>query len=220
MKVEIWSDVMCPFCYIGKRRFENALKDFGYPDQVKVVWRSFQLNPDMETDPDTNINEYLAEAKGWSLEQAQQINQRVTNMAADEGLEYNMDQAIVANSYDAHRLVQCAKDRGKGDEMEEALFKAYFTEGKNTADHDTLIDLAESVGIDPTEAASILQGEKYSNAVDHDIQLAKNINITGVPFFLFDRRFAISGAQETEAFLKALKQTWNAQIVGDQQENL
>lgn len=220
MKVEIWSDVMCPFCYIGKRRFENALKDFGYPDQVKVVWRSFQLNPDMETDPDTNINEYLAEAKGWSLEQAQQMNQRVTNMAADEGLEYNMDQAIVANSYDAHRLVQFAKDRGKGDEMEEALFKAYFTEGKNTADHDTLIDLAESVGIDPTEAASILQGEKYSNAVDHDIQLAKNINITGVPFFLFDRRFAISGAQETEAFLKALKQTWNAQIVGDQQENL
>lgn len=220
MKVEIWSDVMCPFCYIGKRRFENALQNFEYSDEVKVIWRSFQLNPNMETDPDTNINEYLAETKGWSLEQAQQMNQRVTNMAADEGLEYNMDQAVIANSYDAHRLVQFAKDRGKGDEMEEALFKAYFTDGKNTADHNILIVLAESIGIDPTEAESILQSNKYDNAVDHDIAMAKNINITGVPFFLFDRKFAISGAQETKAFLKALKQTWNAQFVSDSQEKL
>lgn len=220
MKVEIWSDVMCPFCYIGKRRFENALQNFEYSDEVKVIWRSFQLNPSMETDPYTNINQYLVEAKGWSLEQAQQMNQRVTNMAADEGLEYNMDQAVVANSYDAHRLVQFAKDRGKGDEMEEALFKAYFTDGKNTADHDTLIALAKSIGIDPTEAESILQSNKYENAVDHDIAMAKNINITGVPFFLFDRKFAVSGAQETEAFLKALKQTWNAQFVSDSQEKL
>ncbi|MDZ7659131.1 DsbA family oxidoreductase [Fodinibius sp.] len=216
MEVEIWSDVMCPFCYIGKRRFENALANFEYNNEIDVTWRSFQLNPDMETDPDANINEYLAEAKGWSLEQAQQMNQRVTDMAADEGLEYNMDQAVVANSYDAHRLVQFAKDRGKGDEMEEALFKAYFTDGKNIADHQTLIALAESIGIDPTEAKSILESEKYANAVNHDIQLAQNINITGVPFFLFDRKFAVSGARETEVFLKALKQSWNAKVEGQQ----
>jgi len=217
MEVEIWSDVMCPFCYIGKRRFENALENFEYSDEVKITWRSFQLNPDMETDPDVNINEYLAEAKGWSQDQAQQMNQRVTDMAADEGLEYNMDQAVVANSFDAHRLVQFSKDRGKANEMEEALFKAYFTDGKNIADHQTLIALAEGIGIDPTEAKSILESEKYANTVKHDIQLAQNINITGVPFFLFNRKFAVSGAREAEVFLKALKQSWNANV-RDQQK--
>ncbi len=216
MEVEIWSDVMCPFCYIGKRRFENALDDFEYNNQIKVTWRSFQLNPDMETEPDANINEYLAKAKGWSVKQAQQMNQRVTDMAAEEGLEYNMNQAVVANSYDAHRLVQFSKDRGKANEMEEALFKAYFTDGENIADLQTLIDLAEAVGIDPTEAKSILESDKYANAVNHDIQLAQNINITGVPFFLFDRKFAVSGARETEVFLKALKQSWNARIEDQQ----
>ncbi|WP_445666060.1 DsbA family oxidoreductase [Fodinibius sp. AD559] len=216
MEVEIWSDVMCPFCYIGKRRFENALENFEYEDEVEITWRSFQLNPDMQTDPNANINDYLAEAKGWSLDQAQQMNQRVTSMAADEGLEYNMEQAVVANSYDAHRLVQFSKDRGKANEMEEALFKAYFTDGKNIADHQTLIGLAKDVGIDPTEAKSILESEKYANAVNHDIQLAQNINITGVPFFLFDRKFAVSGARETEVFLKALKQSWNAKLEDQQ----
>ncbi len=218
MKVEIWSDVMCPFCYIGKRRFENALKNFEYTDEVEITWRSFQLNPDMETDPDANINEYLAESKGWSLDQARQMNQQVTDMAADEGLEYNMDQAVVANSYDAHQLLQFAKDRGKADEIEESLFEAYFTDGKNIANHQTLISLAEDVGIDPTEVKSILDSKKYADSVKHDIQLAQNINITGVPFFLFDRKFAVSGARETEVFLKALKQSWNAQFQEDSQE--
>ena len=218
MKVEIWSDLMCPFCYIGKRRFENALKNFEYADEVNIIWRGFQLNPDMETDPDANINEYLAESKGWSLEQARQMNQRVTDMAAEEGLEYHLEQAVVANSYDAHRLVQFAKDRGKGSEMEEALFKAYFTDGKNTADHSTLIKLAEHIGIDPTEAKSILDNNKYANAVNHDLQLADNLNITSVPFFLFNRKFAVSGSQETEVFLKALKQSWNAQVQKNAQQ--
>jgi predicted DsbA family dithiol-disulfide isomerase len=218
MKVEIWSDVMCPFCYIGKRRFENALKNFEYNDEVEITWRSFQLNPDMETDPDANINEYLAESKGWSLDQARQMNQQVTDMAAGEGLEYNMDQAVVANSYDAHQLLQFAKDRGKADEIEESLFEAYFTDGKNIANHQTLISLAEDVGIDPTEVKSILDSKKYADSVKHDIQLAQNINITGVPFFLFDRKFAVSGARETEVFLKALKQSWNAQFQEDSQE--
>lgn len=217
MDVEIWSDIMCPFCYIGKHRFENAIETFEYSDEIKVIWRSYQLNPDMKTNPNVNINEYLADAKGWSKEQTRQMNQRVTDMAAQEGLKYNMDQAVVANSFDAHRLVQFSKDRGKANEMQEAIFKAYFTDGKNIADHQTLITLAKSIGIDPTEAKSILEGEKYANAVKHDIQLAQNINITGVPFFLFDRKFAVSGARETEVFLKALKQSWNANV-RDQQE--
>lgn len=210
MKVEIWSDVMCPFCYIGKRRIEKALKNFEYADEVDITWRSFQLNPEMKTDPDTSINEYLAKTKGWSLEQARQMNQRVTDMAADEGLEYNMEQAVIANSFDAHRILQFSKDRGKGDEMEEILFKSYFTDGKNIADHRVLIKLSEAIGIDPTETRSILQSDKYANSVKHDIELANGINITGVPFFLFDRKFAVSGARETEVFLKALKQSWKA----------
>jgi predicted DsbA family dithiol-disulfide isomerase len=209
MKVEIWSDVMCPFCYIGKRRFEQALEQFEYADNVEVEWKSFQLNPDMETDPDININDYLAEAKGWSPEQARQMNQRVTDMAKEEGLEYDMDQAVVANSFDAHRLIQFAKTHNKGNDAEEALFRAYFTEGKNIADHDTLVQLASNIELDPEETKEVLNTDRYTNQVKHDIEVASSINIRGVPFFLFDRKFAVSGARETEVFLKALKQSWN-----------
>lgn len=209
MKVEIWSDIMCPFCYIGKRRFEKALDQFEYADEVEIIWRSFQLNPDMETDPDVNINEYLAEAKGWSLQKAQQMNQRVTDMAAEEGLEYNMDQAVVANSFDAHRLIQFAKEHNKADEAEEVLFRSYFTEGKNIADHDTLSAIASEIGLDADETREVLQSNQFDNQVKHDIEIASGINIRGVPFFLFNRKFAVSGARESEIFLKALKQSWN-----------
>ena len=132
MKVEIWSDVMCPFCYIGKRRFEAALLKFEHKDEVEIIWKSFQLNPHMKTDPEKNINQYLAEIKGWTLDQAESMNERVTQMAKAEGLHYDFDKAIVANSFDAHRLIQLAKTHNKGDEAEERLFKAYFSEGKNT----------------------------------------------------------------------------------------
>ncbi|MBS1504268.1 MAG: DsbA family oxidoreductase, partial [Bacteroidetes bacterium] len=148
MKIEIWSDVMCPFCYIGKRRFESAMNDFSHKDQLEVEWKSFQLNPYMKTDPSVNINQYLAEAKGITADHARQLNDYVTGMAAKEGLKYDFDKAIVANSFDAHRLSHLAKRHGLSDEMEEALFKAYFTEGKNTDDKQTLADLGASVGLD------------------------------------------------------------------------
>lgn len=210
MKVEIWSDLMCPFCYIGKRRFEQALQQFKYADKIEVEWKSFQLNPDMETDPDQNINEYLAETKGWSLEQARQMNQRVTEMAKEVGLEYKMDQAVGANSFDAHRLIQFAKENNKGAEAEEALFSAYFTDSKNIADHETLLKIADTIGLDIDETQTVLKSDRYTNQVKHDIEIASSINIRGVPFFLFDRKFAVSGARETEVFLKALKQSWSA----------
>ncbi len=216
MKVEIWSDVMCPFCYIGKRRFEQALEEFEYADELDIQWKSFQLNPDMETDPDLNINEYLADTKGWSPEQARQMNQRVTNMAEEVGLEYNMDQAVVANSFDAHRLVQFAKTQGKGDNMEEALFRAYFTDGKNIADHETLVSLASDIGLDTDQAKEALTSDEYANQVKHDIQIAQSMEVRGVPFFLFHRKYAISGARETEVFLKALKQSWNEWLQDDE----
>lgn len=215
MKVEIWSDIMCPFCYIGKRRLEKALQQFEYADDVDVQWKSFQLNPDMETDPDININDYLAKVKGWSPEQTRQMNQRVTNMAKEEGLEYNMDQAVVANSFDAHRLIQFAKEHDKGGEAEEALFRAYFAEAKNIADHDTLSAIASEIGLDSEKAQNMLDSNKYADRVKHDIEIASSINIRGVPFFLFDRKYAVSGARETEVFLKALKQSWNEWLQDD-----
>lgn len=216
MKVEIWSDVMCPFCYIGKRRFEMALDEFKHADEIDLQWKSYQLNPDMETDPDRNINEYLAEAKGWSPEQARQMNQRVTNMAEEVGLEYNMDQAVVANSFDAHRLIQFAQTEGCGSEMEEALFKAYFTDGKNIADYETLASLGSEAGLDPDKAKEVLNSDEFANQVKHDIQIAKSIQVQGVPFFLFHRKYAVSGAQESEVFLKALKQSWNDWLQDDE----
>lgn len=209
MKIEIWSDVMCPFCYIGKRRFELAVEEFEYSDEIDVQWKSFQLNPDMETDPEVNINDYLAETKGWSPEQAQQMNQRVTEMASEIGLEFNMNKAVVANSFDAHRLIQFAKTKDKANEMEEALFRAYFTDGKNIADHNTLAELASDLGLNKEKIQSVLAGDQYSNQVKHDIQIAQSMQVQGVPFFLFHRKFAVSGARETEVFLKALKQSWN-----------
>ncbi len=199
---------MCPFCYIGKRKFEQALDQFEYADKIETEWMSFQLNPDMETDPDGNIHEYLSRVKGWSLEEAKQMNQRVTKMGAEEGLEYNMDQAVVANSYDAHRLIQFAKTKGKGDEAEEALFRAYFTEGKNIDDTETLIGIGEQIGLDTARLMEVLNGNEFANAVDHNIEVAKGMDIRGVPFFLFDRKYAVSGAQKTETFLKALTKSY------------
>jgi predicted DsbA family dithiol-disulfide isomerase len=208
MKVEIWSDVMCPFCYIGKRRLEQALEQFDHADEIEIEWRSFQLNPDMETDPDISINEYLAESKGWPLDYARQMNERVTDMAAEVGLEYNMDRAVVANSFDAHRLIQFTKEHDKGGDAEEALFHAYFTESKNIADHETLVDIAADIGLDPEEMQKVLKSDKYANAVNHDLEMASRMNIRGVPFFLFNRKYGVSGAQETELFVKALEKSF------------
>ncbi len=208
MKVEIWSDVMCPFCFIGKRRFEKALEKFPHKEEVEVVWKSFQLNPDMKTEPGKNINEYLAEVKGWSIDQAREMNDRVTAMAREEGLHYNFDQAIVANSFDAHRLVQLAKEKGKGDEMEEALFHAYFEEGKNIADATTLIDLAAGIGLARQEVSELLSGQSYSEQVDADIYEAQQIGVRGVPYFVLNDRYAVSGAQATDTFAGALEKAY------------
>jgi predicted DsbA family dithiol-disulfide isomerase len=207
MKVEIWSDIMCPFCYIGKRRFEKALKEFNHDEAVTIEWKSFQLNPDMKTEPGKNINQYLAEIKGWSLEQARSMNDRVTHMAATEGLAYDMDKAVVANSFDAHRLIQFAKSKAKGDEAEERIFRAYFTEGKNIADPEVLSALGTDIGLDKEEIEHVLNSSTFTEEVQNDIIEAQKIGVTGVPFFVFNRRYAVSGAQEAETFLDVLNKT-------------
>jgi predicted DsbA family dithiol-disulfide isomerase len=208
MKVEIWSDVMCPFCYIGKRHFEKALEGFPERDKVEIEWKSFQLNPDMKTEPGKNINQYLAEHKGWSMEQARQANQYVTKMAGEAGLEYDMDRAVVANSFDAHRLVQLAKKSGKGDAMEERLFRAYFTEGKNIADHATLLELAADIGLEKEQVEKVLASRAFTEEVEKDIYEAKQINVRGVPYFVFNDRYAVSGAQPSDTFAGALQAAW------------
>jgi predicted DsbA family dithiol-disulfide isomerase len=208
MKVEIWSDVMCPFCYIGKRRFEMALAQFAHKDEVEVIWKSFQLNPGMKTEPDKNINQHLSEIKGWSLEQARQANDYVTRMAKEAGLDYNLDKAVVANSFDAHRLIQLAKTTGKGDAMEEQLFKAYFIEGKNIAAHDILIQLAVAIGLDAGEVKKVLDSDDYAGAVEQDIYESQQIGVRGVPFFVLNDRYAVSGAQAVETFAGALDTAW------------
>jgi len=210
MKVEIWSDVMCPFCYIGKRRFEEALVLFPQGEDVQITWKSFQLNPDMVTDPSISIHQYLADIKGWQLDYAKQLNQQVTEMAAGVGLHYDFDRSVVANSFDAHRLLQLAKQYNLGDAAEEALFKAYFTEGKNIADHDTLTELGVAIGLDANEIKPVLATNAYADAVRHDIDEAGQLGIRGVPFFVFDEKYAVSGAQAVEVFLETLEKANSA----------
>lgn len=208
MKVDIWSDVMCPFCYIGKRRLETALNQFPHREEIEIEWKSFQLNPSMPTDPGKNINQYLAETKGWTIDYARQMNNYVTEMAAQEGLHYDMDRAVVANSFDAHRIVQLAKTKGKGDVMEELLFRAYFTEGKNIADHGVLLDLARSAGMDESEVENALASGEFATAVERDIYEAQQIGVRGVPYFVLNDKYAVSGAQSTETFAGALQKAW------------
>lgn len=212
MKVEIWSDVMCPFCYIGKRKFEIALNQFEGKANVEIVWKSFQLDPGIKTDPTKNINQFLAERKGWTLEHAGQMNDHVTNMAKQVGLDYNFDKAIVANSFDAHRFSHLAKKYNLQNEAEEQLFKAYFTEGKNTADHNTLIQLGTEIGLEANEIKQMLESDVYVQDVRMDIYEAQQIGVSGVPFFLFIDKYVISGAQDSSVFLQAL-QTVSKELV-------
>ena len=213
MQVEIWSDIMCPFCYIGKRKFEAGLEQFAGKDNVEVIWRSFQLNPELKAAPGQDIYTYLAEAKGMSLEQSKQMHSQVADMAKQAGLDYDLDKAVIANTYNAHRLIQLAKAHGLGDAMEERLFKAYFTEGYNLDDMDTLTQLGLEVGIDAALIAAALNSDAFGDAVDADIAEAQAIGVRGVPFFVIDRKYAVSGAQAPETFLGALEQAWKEQSV-------
>lgn len=204
MKVEIWSDVMCPFCYIGKRKFENALSQFPEKEHIEIIWKSFQLAPDMVTQPDKTIHQFLAEHKGMSLEQAKGMNDHVANLAKQVGLEYDFDNAIPANSFKAHQLSHIAQEHDLQDEAEEALFKAYFTDGKNIDDIETLVQLGQTIGIDAAETRKALENNKYADAVREDCNEARQIGVNGVPFFVFDRKLAVSGAQDSQAFLETL----------------
>ena len=206
MQVEIWSDIMCPFCYIGKRKFEAALEKFPNKNEVEIIWKSYQLDPNIKEQPGKDIYSYLAEAKGQSLEWSKKMHENVVNMAKSVGLEYNFDKAVIANSFDAHRVIQLAKKHGLGDAIEERLFKAYFTEGKNFADHETLAAIGEEVGLDRKEILSLLNSNDLADNVHSDIEEGMRLGLRGVPFFVFNRKIGVSGAQDSEIFLQALEE--------------
>ena len=208
MKIEIWSDVVCPFCYIGKRKLEKALAKFPQKDAIEIEWKSFQLNPDLKTNPDLNTLEYLAESKGWSLDQAREISSQVAGMAESEGLTFNFDNAVVANTKNAHRLIHLAKSVGKGGEMKERLLKAYFTEGLNIDDSETLVSLGIDIGLEEEIIKKLLESNQYEDAVDQDIYESRLLGVKGVPFFVLDRKLGISGAQPDEVFTQTLEKAW------------
>ena len=206
LTVEIWSDVVCPWCYVGKRRFEKALAAFEHRDEVQLTWRSFELDPNAPPERETGSAEHLASKYGMTVEEAEQKNADMEQLAKSEGLEYHLDRTRGGNSFDAHRLVHLAAEQGRGDEVMERLMRAYFTEGEAIGDPETLVRLAMEMGIDPRG----LLGDAYADAVRADEELARRIGIQGVPFFVLDRRFGVSGAQPAELLLRALDKAWEA----------
>jgi predicted DsbA family dithiol-disulfide isomerase len=203
LTVEIWSDVVCPWCYIGKRRFEAALAEF--PHEVETVWRSFELDPGAPATREHSASEHLAAKYGMSLEQAQASHAQMTALAAREGLEYHFETARGGNSFDAHRLIHFAAAHGKQAEAQERVMRAYFTEGVAIGDREELVRLAADLGLDPDEARSVLDSDAYADAVREDERLAQRIGIDGVPFFVLDRRYGVSGAQPAEILVQALE---------------
>ena len=209
MKIEIWSDIMCPFCYIGKRQLEAALAQFPN-DEFKIEWKSFQLDPSITPQVNKDVYTFLAERKGISLEQSVEMHKGVVERAKSVGLDYHFDKAVISNSLTAHRIIQLAKTKSLGDEMEEIFFKAYFTEGRDLNDSVTLIELGEKAGLSIDEIEEVVQDKDlYLKEVKKDIEEAEEIGVKGVPFFVFDRKYAISGAQPIEAFIQTIKEVQN-----------
>lgn len=204
MKVEIWSDIMCPFCYMGKRKFESALGALSLNDSVEVVWHSFQLNPTLRYDPAIDSYDYLSRLKGQTREWAVKVHNNLAQTAKSLGLEYNFDKAKITNSLDAHRVIQLAKQYNLTDELEERFFKAYFTDGELMSDHATLIRLAEEAGLPKEEVTRVLESDQYAEEVKEDALEARRLGANAVPFFVMNRKYAVLGAQDPVVFQETL----------------
>ena len=208
MNVEIWSDVVCPWCYIGKRRFEAALAAFEHRDEVEVRWRSFELDPSAPRHREGDYATRLSGKYGVTVDQAEQIIQRMEQTGAGEGLELRFDRAQPGNTFDAHRLLHLAADRGVQAQLKERLLAATFTEGQPIGEPDVLVALAAEAGLDAGEAGNVLDGDAYASDVRADEYRATRLGITAVPFFVVDGRYGVSGAQAPEVILSALEQGW------------
>ncbi|MCI3921291.1 DsbA family oxidoreductase [Paenibacillus sp. TRM 82003] len=208
MKVEIWSDYVCPFCYIGKRRFEQALSKLPYKEKIEVELRSFELDPSAPVNAGKDLYDTLAAKFGIPREQAIAMNRNVDEMAKGAGLTYVSDTRVMTNTFDAHRLTLFAKERGLSNELGERLLRAHFTESRDLGDREALTALAAEVGLDAGEAREALESGAYAEAVRAEEQEAAELGVRGVPFFVIDRKYGVSGAQSVETFERALNEAW------------
>jgi predicted DsbA family dithiol-disulfide isomerase len=207
MLVEVWSDLVCPWCYLGKRRLEAALEGFSYADRVDVVWRSFELEPDAPREAESR-RALLVSRYGMTAEQAAERDAQMTALAADAGLEYRPDLAQLGNTFDAHRVLHAARAAGLQGQAKERLLRGYFTEGRKLTDRDTLVELVADAGLDADVARTALADGSFAEEVRDDEREAAAIGITGVPFFVLNRRYAVSGAQPSDLLLQAFERTW------------
>lgn len=208
MRIDIWSDYACPFCYIGKRRLEHALSQFADRDSVEVVYRSFQLDPSAAVHTNQDIHDMLAAKYGMTREKAKATNDQLAEQAQGVGLDFHFDDMKPTNTFDSHRLAHYAKDQGKAPEMTERLLRAYFTDSLNLGERSVLAQLAAEVGLDEAATAAMLETEAYKDTVNEDIAEGQRLNITGVPFFVFNNKYAVSGAQPGPVFTEVLDTVW------------
>lgn len=211
MRIDIWSDVVCPWCYIGKRRIEAALERFPRRDEVEVVFHAFQLDPSAPRTADHSLTEMLSKKYGMPVAQAAEMEARVSAVAKEDGLEFHFEQARPSNTFDAHRLIAWAKTQGRQADMKERLMAAYFTEGRRVGEIDVLVALAAEIGLDPDAARAALASDNGAAEVRADIEQARRYNIRGVPFFVVDQKFGVSGAQPADALLAAMSRAWGEQ---------
>ena len=210
--MEIWSDVVCPWCYIGKRRFEAALGRFEHRDEVTIMWRSFELDPAAPPEVSGPASQRLADKYGMSLERAEQLHAEMTERAAGEGLEFHFERTRGGNTFDAHRMIHLAATYGHQAAAQERLMAAYFTDGEAISDRDTLVRIVAELGVDPGEARDALALDRFADDVREDEALAAQLGIQGVPYFVFDRRYGVSGAQPPEVLLGALERAWEEAV--------
>jgi len=212
LRVDVWSDIACPWCYVGKRHLEAALAEFTHRNDVEVVWRAFELDPSAPKERDLQGGTYasrLAKKYGCSVREAEMMIQRMVDTAAQDGLDFRFDHIRSGNMFDAHRVLHLAHDRGKQDAVKERFLRAYMTEGELMGDHETLVRLASEAGLDAEEVRSTLASDRYDREVREDEQEASAIGVTGVPFFVVGGKYAISGAQPAAVLLRALTLAWN-----------
>lgn len=204
MRVDIWSDVVCPFCYIGKKRLEAAAEQAGV--ELEVHWHSFELDPDAPVRQEISNSERLALKYGRTVAEVEEMQRNIAKMAAEEGIEFNWENANSGNSFNAHRIIHLAQSHGLGNEAEEAFFFSYMTQGLPIGERETIEDVASRIGLNPVEVDDVLDSDEYADFVKFDQEVAcEQLKVTGVPFFVFDQRVALAGAQPREVFLQVLE---------------
>lgn len=208
MKVEIWSDFVCPFCYIGKRHFEKALETFPHKEHIVIEYKAYELDPYADKNPKQTVHESLAHKYEMSIEEAKEMSEGVRTRASYVGLTYDFDGMKPTNTFDAHRVTKLASSQGREEEMIERLLKAYFTESEHIGDHDTLVKLASEIGLNKNDVKKVLVSKDFSDEVRYDENVARQIGVQGVPFFVFNEEYAISGAQPIDYFIEALAKLW------------